>query len=385
MHWLSGFLFTIILLGAVQGFILSGLLFFSNRNRQQNRLLSALIFLIALASSKLYGAQQGWFNVFPLTIVEAFVPMIIVMPIGPLILFYVRSSLDPDLRLTKKDRIHFYPILIDLVPQLTAIVFVAGVSLHVFTNDSHPWGRFIDNYNVYSDIPRWASISFYLWMASRYLAGRITLPPAGRHITLPPAGHLKWLQQFIRAFLIFQCIWLIYLVPYVIPRYTDVVLNAVDWYPVYLPLAVLVYWLGIKGYIVSLQYPSKKGTANLSALPAAERERAIAALTHAMMADRLYLNPTLTVALLAQHTGLTQKTISAVLNQYMHKSFNEFVNEYRVGAMKEKLLQPETKNLTIAGLAYECGFNSLPTFQRAFKAVMGQTPKEFLSQNTNER
>jgi len=375
MHWLSGFLNTIILLGAVQGFILSGLLFFSGTNRRQNRLLSALIFLIALASGKLYGAQQGWFNIYPLNIVEAFVPMIIIMPIGPLILFYVRSSLDPDLRLTKKDRIHFYPILLDLVPQLTAVIFVAGVYLHVFTNDSLPWGRFIDNYNVYSDIPRWASVSFYLWMASRYLAGRTILPPA---------DHLKWLRQFIRAFLIFQGIWLIYLVPYVIPRYTDVLLNSVDWYPVYLPLTVLVYWLGIKGYIMSMrEYPAKKR--GPSALPAAESERAIAVLTHAMITDRLYLNPTLTVGLLAEHTGLTQKTISAVLNQYMHKSFNEFVNEYRVGAMKEKLMRPETKNLTIAGLAYECGFNSLPTFQRAFKAVMGQTPKEFLSQHTNGR
>jgi AraC-like DNA-binding protein len=40
---------------------------------------------------------------------------------------------------------------------------------------------------------------------------------------------------------------------------------------------------------------------------------------------------------------------------------------------------PESRELTIAGLAYECGFNSLPTFQRAFKATAGMSPKEFLA------
>jgi AraC-like DNA-binding protein len=45
------------------------------------------------------------------------------------------------------------------------------------------------------------------------------------------------------------------------------------------------------------------------------------------------------------------------------------------------LLRPESRSLTIAGLAYECGFNSLPTFQRAFKAMLGYSPKEFLSKN----
>jgi AraC-like DNA-binding protein len=102
-----------------------------------------------------------------------------------------------------------------------------------------------------------------------------------------------------------------------------------------------------------------------------------------METDQLYLNPTLTVPFLAEHTGLTQKNISAVLNQHLHKSFSDFVNEYRVNAIKEKLLQGGTQNLTIAGLAYDCGFNSIPTFQRAFKTILGLTPREFLSKNAS--
>lgn len=76
------------------------------------------------------------------------------------------------------------------------------------------------------------------------------------------------------------------------------------------------------------------------------------------MSDHIYLNPDLNLHALAQHTGIPQKTISAVLNQYIKKSFNEFVNEYRVEAFKQKLQQPAMNSFTIAGIPSECGFNS---------------------------
>ena len=98
-----------------------------------------------------------------------------------------------------------------------------------------------------------------------------------------------------------------------------------------------------------------------------------------MEQNKLYHDPALNLSALAKHTGVPPKTISAVLNQHLNKSFNEFINEYRIREIKERLLQPGNKNLTIAGLAYECGFNSQPTFQRAFKAFVGVSPKEFMS------
>jgi AraC-like DNA-binding protein len=69
-----------------------------------------------------------------------------------------------------------------------------------------------------------------------------------------------------------------------------------------------------------------------------------------------------------------------VLNQHLHTSFNEFVNEYRVSAFKQKLCTDEVKHLTIAGIAAECGFNSQATFQRTFRQVTGLSPSEFKMQ-----
>ncbi len=62
MHNLSGFFDIVILLGAIQGFIISSLLFFSKENRLSNRLLGIFIFLIALATFNCYLIDQNWYT-----------------------------------------------------------------------------------------------------------------------------------------------------------------------------------------------------------------------------------------------------------------------------------------------------------------------------------
>jgi AraC-like DNA-binding protein len=303
--------------------------------------------------------------------------MIVVMPVGPLLFFYVKASINPEFELTKKDRLHFCTIIIDLVPQLTAAIFVIGVFTHYLRNNPSPWGLFIDTYNVYSDIPRWFSLSLYLWFTARYLAKMGKVPNA---VAAHQSGLFKWLKQFVLVFGIFQLIWFLYLIPYVIPRYSNQLMDLVGWYPIYVPLAILIYWLGIKGYLISHRpIPFLRNTGSTTVLPVAVAEEAVVALTKAMETDQLYLDPNLTVSVLASHTNLTPKSISVVLNQHLNKNFNEFVNEYRVLAITKRMQQEEFRHLTIAGLAYECGFNSLSTFQRAFKTIMGITPKEYLS------
>lgn len=371
----TAFLNTIILLGAVQGFIMSGLLFFSRKQRQSNRLLAALIFLISLACFNLYGNSKNWFDSDILRFLADLIPLVIVMPFGPLMYFYVQSILDPGFKITRKQRLHFLPVIIDLVPSLTIIIFIIGIMARLVKNNPGPWGGFIDSYNVYADIPRWASITFYLWLSARYFSA-IKAKSKINANELP--ANFKWLQQFIRVFLVFQCIWLLYLIPYVIPKYSNALVDTLDWYPIYIPMAIIIYWLGIKGYITANTSSTVKKAANIqSTLSPAAIQQAVASLEKAMAEDKLYLNPGLNLDMVAQQTGLTPKTISAVLNQHLNKSFNEYINGYRVEAFKEKVLLPHMDNLTIAGIAYECGFNSQATFQRTFKQITGMSPTEF--------
>ena len=115
--------------------------------------------------------------------------------------------------------------------------------------------------------------------------------------------------------------------------------------------------------------------------PAGVIEQTLALLKKAMEEDEIYLNPDLNLQLLAARTGVPAKTISAVINRRLNKSFNEFVNEYRIQAFKVKVQQPKMDNFTFAGIASECGFSSQATFQRSFKQITGLSPSEFKNQS----
>jgi|SRR5579871_5422504 len=371
---LAGLLNTIILLASVQGIIVCCLLFFSKKNKIQNRILARLIFLITLASFNLYGSIENWFGSSLLQFITQIIPLVIIMPIGPLIYFYVQSVLNPDFKIERKQKFHFFPVIIDFVPSIIAIVFVIAVLTKIIKNNPAPVGNFIDNYNVYADIPRWLSVAIYVWLSSKYLSAYKT--KLNNNLN-GQTENFKWLSQILNMFKIFQGIWFVFLVPYAMPKYTDWMLNTFDWYPLYIPMAILIYWLGIKGYIVSQQKISAEKKASVNTLSSQQIKDAIESLTKAMEQDKIYLNPNLNLAIMSEKTGVAQKTISAVLNQHLQKSFNEFVNEYRVNAFKEKILLREMSHLTIAGIALECGFNSQATFQRTFKELTGKSPSEF--------
>jgi AraC-like DNA-binding protein/uncharacterized membrane protein YgcG len=403
---IAGFLNTLVLLGALQGFIVCGLLVSSARRRPaertSRRLLASLVFFIALACLDVYLIHFSfWTSTMIGAILSAVLPLIIVMPMGPLIYFYTRSCVEPQFRLRRRDRRHFYPVVVDLLGHVAVLFFIAGLLLGLIPRNgslSSHFGSWLDDYDQYSDIPRWISLTIYLVLATRFL--RRAAGGSGSAMGSAAAGggvsaggfaaaggsrDVRWPRAFLRVLWAFDLFWLLFLVPYELPRIGDELINRFDWYPLYLPMVAIIYYLGVKGYFISYrgeQVPTgmagedKKG----GVVIAGERlEHLIGVLRKSMEEERLWLNADLNLSKLAQHCGAAPKLLSVVLNQYMDTTFNEFVNGYRIDAVKEQLRRPESKELTIAGLAYECGFNSLPTFQRAFKATTGMSPREYLA------
>ena len=364
------FLNTLVLLGALQGFIVCILLFLSRKNRQANSLLGALLLLISLASLNIYLLETRFFlSSKAWRVIGTAVPFIVTMPIGPLLYFYIRSSLNHNFKLTRKDYLHFTPALLDIIPNVVAVMYaiVTGADM---TNTNSFWKVFTDEYNIYIDIPRWISVSAYLILSIRFL--RISN-------NLVEIHQYGWLKQLTHIFLGFQIIWFAHLIPYIMPMYRHALLEQVGWYPVYIPLTALVYWLGIKGYFSSQTAYSVKKVSTSSLSPEII-SAVVVALQNAMGSSRLYLSPSLNLSSVASHLSVPPKTISAVLNQHMKKSFNEFVNHYRIEEFKKKAGSLEYEHLTITGLAFECGFNSQATFQRTFKQSTGMSPSEFLLQ-----
>ena len=364
---ISTFLDTVILLGALQGFIVAALLRSSARKRPEEgvsrRLLAAFILLIALCCLDVYLEHQGWWNGSTIgSLLSALLPLIMAMPLGPLAYFYIRSLEEPEFRITRADRRHFYPVVIDLLPHAAVLVIIVLALLGFFrkTHGVQGFGVIYDDYNQYADIPRWISFTVYLVLGTRYLKGK-----------------KGWPRTFLRVLWAFDVIWLAFNIPYELPRIGDLLLDRFDWYPLYIPLVVMIYYLGVKGYFISYRIPVVKSVA--LAIPGDKLVQVASMLKKSMEEERLWLQADLNLGKLAQHCGVAPKLLSAVLNQHMATTFNEFVNRYRVAAVRERLLLPESRELTIAGLAYECGFNSLPTFQRAFKATAGMSPKEYLA------
>ena len=54
--------------------------------------------------------------------------------------------------------------------------------------------------------------------------------------------------------------------------------------------------------------------------------------------------------------------------------FNDFINEYRIEELKKLLNDPKNNNFTLLSLAFEAGFNSKASFNRAVKKLTGKSP-----------
>ncbi|MDJ1482914.1 helix-turn-helix domain-containing protein [Cytophagaceae bacterium YF14B1] len=388
----SDFWNIIILLGSVQGFILSFLVWKGKgSSKLSNRLLATLIFLLALACSNLYISESGMEEEYPtLQVIQQLLPLILIMPVGPLIYFYVQSVTEVNFQLDTKRWLHFLPTSIDLFPKLLVWIALAGLLMQQLQEETvRGWSNFIDAYNTYMDIPRWLSLTVYILVARHYLIRKLPSQAESDN------SQRKWLRQFLNAFLLFQGIWLLFLIPYINPSTRNTLLDDMSYYPIYIPLAILVYWLGFKSYIrIRLQTeapPSQPETIAqqpmLVTTPSFTSEEItdyINSLRKVMEKEKLYLEPTLHLQMLATHTAIPQKTISYILNNYLHKSFNEFINEYRIEEVKKRLLEKDNTHLTIVGIALDCGFNSQATFQRAFKNSTGVSPREYLSIQSQE-
>ncbi|GAB3907620.1 hypothetical protein GCM10028803_41680 [Larkinella knui] len=367
----------ILLLGTAQGFILATLLWFNRKgNRLPNRLLATLVALLASASLAVgIPIMNPWINLF-----VDFVPLIIAMPFGPLIYFYTRALLDSEFRLGKRERRHFWPVIIDCGSKIMAWIFLFGLLFGVFEHsDNRKVGWLMDEYDKYADIPRWISVTIYVMVAYRWL-GRFQ--KANSDKTAQQRASVRWVRQLLLVFATFQTIWFLHLVPYIIPQTSNALLDAFGWYPLYIPIAIMIYWLGLGGYIHArnpvLPEPVRKTSPVV--LPDELIQETTSGLRKAMEIDALYLDPELTVEKVGRHLQLPAKTISAVLNQHRGKSFNTFVNEYRVEEVKRRLNDAASSNLTLTGIAFECGFNSQATFQRTFKQMTGVSPKEYMNQ-----
>jgi AraC-like DNA-binding protein len=96
-----------------------------------------------------------------------------------------------------------------------------------------------------------------------------------------------------------------------------------------------------------------------------------------MQRNKPHINPRLTLNDLADKLKIQPHTVSKVINDGFNKNFFDFINSYRIEEFKGRMTDPKFKNFTLLSIAFDCGFNSKTAFNRSFKKLTNQTPKEY--------
>ena len=101
-------------------------------------------------------------------------------------------------------------------------------------------------------------------------------------------------------------------------------------------------------------------------------------LAAAMIGEKAYLDPALSIGALAERIGAPEHQLRALINKSMgHRNFRSYLNGYRMDEAKSVLADPDKAALPILTIAMDSGFASLASFNRAFKQSTGSTPSDF--------
>jgi AraC-like DNA-binding protein len=94
----------------------------------------------------------------------------------------------------------------------------------------------------------------------------------------------------------------------------------------------------------------------------------------------VFLNSQLTAELLGSLTGHPHRLIGQAMKHTHGISFRDYLNNYRISYIEEKLCDPGfIAKSSIEAIAETSGFGSRQSFYTAFKKAKGCTPKEYFS------
>ncbi|MFP2997790.1 helix-turn-helix domain-containing protein [Spongiivirga sp. MCCC 1A20706] len=109
----------------------------------------------------------------------------------------------------------------------------------------------------------------------------------------------------------------------------------------------------------------------------AEAFQLVERLKKLMNSEKPYLNPSLTLLELSTKLAVSSKALSQAINQTESLNYSQFVSKYRIEEVKRLLRSDSHAKFTIAAIAYDSGFNSISSFNAAFKKHTGTTALDF--------
>jgi AraC-like DNA-binding protein len=367
-HIISLFFFA----AAIQGIFLACVLGLHRQNAQANHILAAWVALLSIdILQQIYYAEE-YYKQFP-TLIG--VCSVLPLSYGGFLFLYVRS-LTQVKPLSRRDILHFAGFIVGFLINLPLILQSSADKIALVNRinlDQTFWSL---------EILEWLTplIASIYAVASWLLFSR-------QQKTKGITQGLSWLRtMLVINSIIWVTVWLTNLLTYLIPNLDYPLENAI----IYLLVSAFVY---IFGYF-SLRQPelfiassdtsepstvdSKKNTGPKygdNRLPDDLRTQILNSLDAHMNDHKPWRENNFTIAQLAEGLGLSSHHISQVLNDHRGQSFNDYLNQFRIEAVCQRLQHPSPD--TLLDIAMQCGFSSKSSFNAIFKKFTGKTPSAY--------
>lgn len=95
--------------------------------------------------------------------------------------------------------------------------------------------------------------------------------------------------------------------------------------------------------------------------------------------ERPYLNKNLTINQVAVVLNMPIRELSYILNNHYNFRFTDFVNDYRIKYIINKVNESYLVEFTIESIGLEAGFSSKSGFYKSFKKLYNTTPSEYFN------
>ncbi len=409
MRFEFGFYSSMLLIFFVHGIVYALLLFKKGIKNESasDKWLALFLLLCVLYIAPWMLGFGGWYDNQPYRDILFYTPMQHLFFMGPVIFFYVQSLLNPSFKFGKKEWLHLLPGILYLLYSLVIIV-TDKIILKKYYFLADGMDRDFDGWYQKSGL---ISMILYFIISLRYY--KLYKKLMVQVISYADTVLFKWVKNFLFAFLLMQLLQVFfYVASFAFPALDSYIGSW--WF--FFSFAVIFYYIAITGYSNSIEtkvpfklnlitykpslllqnfYPENNTAtfiedAEIIEIENGETEKKPdidlldewkSKISVLMESEKIYEDPELSLTQVAKQLKTNPSLLSKIINQGFQLNFNDFINNYRITAVKEKLQAGEQKKQTLLGIAFDCGFNSKATFNRAFKKATGASPKEWLKKN----
>ncbi|WP_310558222.1 helix-turn-helix domain-containing protein [Flavobacterium sp.] len=393
-----GFYSSLLLISFSQGIIYSVLLLVKaiRTENKSNYWLSLFIFLCSLYIAPWMLGFAGWYDNQPYRDILFYTPFQHLFLVGPIIFFYTQSLLNPSFRFSKKEAIHLIPGFLYLLYIIAIWVYDKFIFGDYYFYKDGMDKDFEDWYQKLGLI----SMIFYFVLSIRYY--NVYKKLIFQVVSYADSILFKWIKTYLIAFLIMLLLPILF--DLIGLFYPEIQSYQGSWW-FYLFFSIVMYYIAITGYSnpVNSTIPFRMSFFDKNPILLLEENQTIESETFIdiehetfdkntspeidywkskietlIQEEKLFENPELTLTDIAKKLKTNASVISKTINQGFQMNFNDCINNYRIESVKNRFANGEHKKSTLLGIAFDSGFNSKATFNRAFKKNTGKTPKEFI-------